>query len=87
MLIIVALLLSGANLILALRRSTSSCARASKIEPREPRAGLPSLSIIVPARNEERNIARCVNSLLATRHSDFEVIVVDDRSTDATRAS
>ena len=46
---------------------------------------LPSLSIVVPARNEERNIELCVNSLLAQKYSNFEVIVVDDRSTDATR--
>jgi chlorobactene glucosyltransferase len=47
---------------------------------------MPSLSIVVPARNEERNIARCVRSLLATAHPDFEVIAVDDQSTDATRS-
>lgn len=82
---IVALLLSGANLILALRWLDVVRRSQAKIEPCEPQAGLPSLSIIVPARNEERNIARCVNSLLATRHPDFEIIVVDDRSTDATR--
>jgi chlorobactene glucosyltransferase len=41
--------------------------------------------MIVPARNEERQIERCVRSLLASRHPDFEVIAVDDRSGDATR--
>ena len=46
----------------------------------------PSLSIVVPARNEERNIETCVRSLVAQRGTDVEVIVVDDRSTDATRA-
>lgn len=45
---------------------------------------LPSLSIIVPARNEERQIEGCLRSLLAQRYADFEVIVVDDQSTDAT---
>lgn len=85
MLIIVALLLSGANLVLALRWLDVVLRSQAKIEPREPQTGLPSLSIIVPARNEERNIARCINSLLATRHPDFEVVVVDDCSTDATR--
>ncbi len=48
--------------------------------------GEPSLSIVVPARDEERNIGRCVRSLLAQTLSDFEVIVVDDRSTDRTAA-
>ncbi len=47
---------------------------------------LPFLSIVVPARNEERSIERCVRSLLAQADIDFEVIVVDDRSEDATPA-
>ncbi len=49
-------------------------------------AGLPLLSIIVPARDEERNIERCVRSLLAQRLENYEVLVVDDRSSDGTRA-
>jgi len=50
---------------------------------RQP-GGLPSLTIVVPARDEERSIERCVRSLLAQRWLELEVIVVDDRSTDAT---
>jgi chlorobactene glucosyltransferase len=46
----------------------------------------PPVSIIVPARNEERSIERCVRSLLAQTAVDFEAIVVDDRSTDRTAA-
>ncbi len=49
-----------------------------------PRAALPFLSIIVPARNEARSIERCVRSLVPQRYVDAEVIVVDDRSDDAT---
>jgi chlorobactene glucosyltransferase len=47
---------------------------------------LPPVSIIVPARNEEHNIGRCVSSLAAQDHPDFEILVVDDRSTDGTVA-
>ena len=47
---------------------------------------LPSLSIVVPARDEERSIERCVRSLVAQLDGRAEVIVVDDRSTDATPA-
>ena len=55
--------------------------------PGPPRERLPSLSIVVPARDEERSIERCVRSLLAQTYlEDFEVIVIDDRSTDATTA-
>ncbi len=44
----------------------------------------PLVSVIVPARNEERSIRSCVESICASDYPDFEVIVVDDRSDDAT---
>jgi chlorobactene glucosyltransferase len=44
----------------------------------------PFVSIIVPARNEERNIRRCVESLLEQDYDNYEVIVVDDGSSDCT---
>src|SRR5580658_10637042 len=47
-------------------------------------APLPGISIIVPARNEARQIEPCVRSLLAQDYPNLEVIVVDDRSEDAT---
>src|SRR5262249_20709799 len=49
-----------------------------------PPAGPPLVSVIVPARNEARNIERCVGSLLATHYAAIEVIVVDDDSSDGT---
>jgi chlorobactene glucosyltransferase len=49
-----------------------------------PEAEWPCVSIIIPARDEERNIRSCVASLLAQRYPSFEVIVVDDASSDAT---
>lgn len=44
------------------------------------------LSIIVPARNEERQIEACVRSLLAQNYPRFEIIAVNDRSDDSTGA-
>jgi len=44
----------------------------------------PLISICVPARDEERNIGRCVEALLAQTYPNFEIIVLDDRSTDNT---
>lgn len=42
------------------------------------------VSIIVPARNEEAGITSCLSSLSAQSYPDYEVIVVDDSSTDRT---
>lgn len=44
----------------------------------------PKVSIIVPARNEERAILKCLQSLLSQDYENFEVIAVDDSSTDNT---
>ncbi|HYM62022.1 MAG TPA: glycosyltransferase family 2 protein [Thermoanaerobaculia bacterium] len=49
-------------------------------------AAAPSVSFIVPARDEERVIEVAVRSLLGQEYPDFEVIVVNDRSTDSTAA-
>ncbi len=54
------------------------------VTPAVAPADAPLISICVPARNEEKNIRRCVESLLAQTYPNFEVIVLDDRSTDAT---
>ncbi len=54
-----------------------------RYEPPPP-ADSPLVSIIVPARNEAANIERCITSLLACRYSSFEIIAVNDRSSDAT---
>ncbi len=43
------------------------------------------MSVIVPARNEEACLGACLDSLLAQSGADFEIIVVDDQSTDRTR--
>ncbi|MFZ0310840.1 MAG: glycosyltransferase [Candidatus Sulfotelmatobacter sp.] len=45
----------------------------------------PAVSVIVPARNEEACLAACLQSLLAQIGVTFEIIVVDDHSTDRTR--
>ncbi|MGA2857524.1 MAG: glycosyltransferase family 2 protein [Candidatus Sulfotelmatobacter sp.] len=51
---------------------------------RVSREGNPRVSIIVPARNEEGSIEQAVNTLLALESDNYEVIVVNDRSTDRT---
>lgn len=45
---------------------------------------LPFVSIIVPVRNEEKYIERCLLSLLSQDYPQFELIVIDDNSSDNT---
>jgi glycosyltransferase involved in cell wall biosynthesis len=46
--------------------------------------GEPHVSIIVPARNEEEHIRETLTRLLALEYSNYEIIAVNDRSTDRT---
>ncbi|MDQ3674582.1 MAG: glycosyltransferase, partial [Gemmatimonadota bacterium] len=62
-----------------LRNSRSLDAESDAAPP-----AAPLVSVIVPARNEAHNIARCVTSILATSYPRLELIVVDDSSTDGT---
>src|ERR1700738_261535 len=50
----------------------------------DPGARLRSISIVIPARNEERNLPRLLKSLWQPEPHPQEVVVVDDASTDAT---
>ena len=45
----------------------------------------PKVSIIIPARNEEANLGSCLQSLITQQGLEFEIIVVNDHSTDGTR--
>jgi len=47
-------------------------------------AGAPLISVVIPARNEERTIGATVRAMLAQNYANLEVIVVNDRSTDGT---
>jgi cellulose synthase/poly-beta-1,6-N-acetylglucosamine synthase-like glycosyltransferase len=47
-------------------------------------AGSPSITVIVPARNEAADIAATLHSLLAQDYPNLQIIAVDDRSTDQT---
>ena len=51
---------------------------------RKPVVDPPRISVCVPARNEERGIQACLQSLLNQDYPDFEVIAVDDHSSDRT---
>ena len=43
---------------------------------------MPEISIIVPVYNTEKWLRRCVDSILAQTFKDFELLLIDDGSTD-----
>jgi len=51
----------------------------------EPVPIRPDVSIIVPARNEEVSLEACLGSLVSQKGVSFEIIVIDDASSDRTR--
>lgn len=53
-------------------------------KPNEGFLGLHDLSVVLIARNEERNIARLVESVLRETNGEAEVVLVDSDSSDAT---
>ena len=52
--------------------------------PSHTAAACPKLAIIVPARNEQDKVEQCLTSLLQLDYPNYQVIAVNDRSTDST---
>ncbi|MEW6604265.1 MAG: glycosyltransferase [Thermoproteota archaeon] len=65
---------------------TKSFRQAPTLESynRADTARFPKVSVILPARNEERYISRCLDSLIAQDYSNFEIIAINDSSADRT---
>jgi chlorobactene glucosyltransferase len=72
--------------VLTLGRTILNLLVVPRLRPGTMPRGTPRVSVIVPARDEERTIERTVRALLAQTYPDLEVVVVNDRSTDATGA-
>ncbi len=81
----VGVVLSYLGQLWALRRGLFAVGREAASESDKP-ASWPHVTIVVPARNERRNIRRCAITLLAQDYPSFDVVVVDDNSTDGTGA-
>ncbi|HYK10882.1 MAG TPA: glycosyltransferase family 2 protein [Gemmatimonadales bacterium] len=60
--------------------------RTPNLADYQPNPDGPPVTVIIPARNEARNIEACVTSILTTGYRRLEVVVVDDQSTDDTAA-
>lgn len=77
--IIIFLILSGALVTLL-----ANFAVWRSLAPAPVPDDAPMVSVLVPARNEARNIEACVGSLLLQEYPNYELIVLDDHSDDGT---
>ncbi len=81
------ILLFWLAIIIGVVRSVGVLILALLRRPRKPfdlRGDRPSVSVVIPAFNEEVVIVKSVSTVLASRYPDLKVIVVDDGSTDRT---
>lgn len=89
---IVALSLYGVVVAIAALRHllfTYGIRQLTFLTPRSPRSSAPAspkVTILVPAKDEAHGIEACVRSLLQQDYPNFELLVIDDRSTDDTAA-
>lgn len=73
---------AGTLCILLLSLTNILWLRASSYGPSSTDMG--KVSVLIPARNEESNIRRCLESLLHQSYNNYEIVVLDDLSTDRT---
>ncbi len=66
-------------------RAITTLIKAPRLETQIMPPACGKVSILVPAKNEEANIQTCIESLSAQHYPDFEIIAINDNSTDRTR--
>ncbi len=72
--------------IALLRRGFQSARRTYELLRTEAANVLPPISVIVAARNEEENLPALLESLTRQTHPEYEIVIVDDASEDASRS-
>ncbi|HEX6291454.1 MAG TPA: glycosyltransferase family 2 protein [Herpetosiphonaceae bacterium] len=83
--LIAALLLLSLVFVAIVVRDLRSASRVPLLEPQpQPPACLPTLTVIIPARDEADRIERCLAGLAAQKLPQIDIIVLDDNSTDGT---
>ena len=45
-----------------------------------------TISIIIPVYNAQKTLVRCLNAIYKSKYNDYEVVIVDDDSTDSSRS-
>ncbi|MGD1835294.1 MAG: glycosyltransferase [Nitrososphaeraceae archaeon] len=82
---IIGILFTWVYFILFMSRSLSKSPMLSKfIQNKNKKIKFPKISIILPARNEEQYIKQCIDSLSSLNYPDYEIILVNDDSSDKT---
>jgi hypothetical protein len=81
---VIAVALAGAALLLAAVPAAMYLANLRLYRPAAAPAGEVAVSLLIPARNEERSIVAAVEAALASAGVELEVVVLDDHSEDRT---
>lgn len=69
-----------------LARAKSRLITLSPVDGQSPPTDPPKVSVLVAAKDEEANIGTCATTLLDQNYPNYELIIIDDRSTDRTDA-
>ncbi len=80
--ILIAISITWGILIKSMLRSFSMTPYLDKFDKTEHEK--PRVSVIIPARNEEKLISKCLDSIIAQDYENYEIIVIDDSSEDST---
>lgn len=84
MIFFIAVALISFVIIVLIQRDWRNFSRMPALDPSAKPVASSTVTIVIPARNEALNIARCLEGALSQTYSQVDVVVVDDASTDDT---